>query len=122
MGNGIRWLGGFIKVKLTGYSPERFFNLCRAKGMEIWNLTCRNQEYAFFISLKDFRQIRPLARKAKVRLRIQSRKGLPFFYREIGGEKALLLECAFFSFFYTVCPFLFGIFRLKAICSIPMKR
>ncbi|HIQ74031.1 MAG TPA: sporulation protein YqfD [Candidatus Cottocaccamicrobium excrementipullorum] len=110
MGNGIRWLGGFIKVKLTGYSPERFFNLCRAKGMEIWNLTCRNQEYAFFISLKDFRQIRPLARKAKVRLRIQSRKGLPFFLQRNRRRKGFAAGmCLFFLLLYSMSLFIWDI-------------
>ena len=33
-----RWLGGYLLVRLTGRAPERFFNLCRSRGIELWGL------------------------------------------------------------------------------------
>ncbi|MCC8061582.1 MAG: sporulation protein YqfD [Clostridiales bacterium] len=74
-------LGGYVRVKLGGYEPERFFNLCRARGLEIWEISEREHEYYFYMALRDFRQVRPPARKAHVRLRVTGKYGFPFFIR-----------------------------------------
>ena len=29
-----RWVGGYMEMQMTGYSPERFLNLCSAIGMQ----------------------------------------------------------------------------------------
>ena len=76
-----RWVGGYMEMQMTGYSPERFLNLCSARGIEIWDLWHAGEGYGFFMRLKDFRRIRPLARKSGVRLKIRQRMGLPFFLR-----------------------------------------
>lgn len=70
---------GYLKMRLTGYSPERFFNLCSANKIGLWNLKYRDGTYEFYMTLKDFRSSKGLVRKAKVRLRIVKRLGLPFF-------------------------------------------
>ncbi len=72
-------LGGCLRLRLTGSTPERFFNLCRANRITVWNLQCAGGRYEFCVGLKDFYRIRPYARKAGVRVRIAGRLGLPFF-------------------------------------------
>lgn len=73
------YLGGYLLVRLNGFSPERFFNLCAANQIGLWGLCCEEGAYRFYITVRDFRRVRPLARKAQVRLRIAGRAGLPFF-------------------------------------------
>lgn len=101
---------GFMIVKLTGYSPERFLNLCNAKDIPIWNLEYRDGGYEFAISLKGFLKIRPLARKSHVRLLIKKRIGLPFFLKEnrkrVGFFSGFLL---FFVLLYGLSLFLWDI-------------
>ena len=67
----MRWLKqhytGYVRVRLTGRSPERFFNLCRSSKILLWNIACEKEEYRFFLLLPDFYRIRPFARKAGVR-------------------------------------------------------
>ena len=31
---------GYVRLRLHGYSPERFLNLCNARGLEVWELMC----------------------------------------------------------------------------------
>lgn len=76
-----RQLKGYLRVKLTGYSPERFLNLCNARGIVLWDLTYQDDGYVFWMTLGGFLRIRPLVRKSQVRLRILERDGLPFFLR-----------------------------------------
>ena len=70
----MRWLKqhytGYVRVRLTGRSPERFFNLCRSSKILLWNIACEKEEYRFFLLLPDFYRIRPFARKAGVRVRM----------------------------------------------------
>ena len=97
----MRWLkqryAGYVRVRLTGRSPERFFNLCRGSGIMLWNLSCGNKEYWFSMMLPDFYRIRPFVRKAGVRVRVQEKLGLPFFlYR---NRKRKLFAAGMASFF-----------------------
>ena len=54
----MRWLKqcytGYVKVRMTGGSPERFLNLCRGNGISLWNLTFEKEQYQFFLLLSDF--------------------------------------------------------------------
>ena len=74
-----RYWEGYLRIRLRGFSPERFLNLCMAKQIVIWDLRYQEDGYEFFITIKDFRRVKPLVHKAQVRLRIMGRYGLPFF-------------------------------------------
>lgn len=74
-----RWWSGYLRVGLSGFSPERFLNLCMAKQIGIWDLRCVDGSYQFLVTVRDFRRVRPLVRKAQVHLKVLGRYGLPFF-------------------------------------------
>ena len=88
---------GYVRVRITGGSPERFFNLCRSGGICLFQL-CRDEDrYLCSILLPDFYRIRPFVRKAGVRVRVQEKLGLPFFlYR---NRKRKLFVTGILSFF-----------------------
>ena len=48
---------GYIKIKITGGSPERFLNLCKHKEIEIWNLESKKDSYEMLITIHDFRML-----------------------------------------------------------------
>lgn len=80
----IEWLlhnwKGYVRLRLHGYSPERFLNLCNARGMEVWGLWCnRDGDYEFYMTVEGYRRVKPLVHKAQVRLHIIGRYGVPFF-------------------------------------------
>lgn len=74
------WMGGYVKVRIQGKRIERFVNLCRNRGIILWQLCWdTNQEVLYFrVALKDFYRLRPMARKCKVRTIVVERFGLPF--------------------------------------------
>ena len=102
---------GYVRIELWGYSPERFLNLCSAREIEIWDIRCNaDGRYECCMLLRDFRQIRPLVRKAGVRLSIRARAGLPFFLhknRRRWWYGAGI--CAFFLFLYIMSLFIWDI-------------
>ena len=74
----IKFFQGYLYVVIRGYSPERFLNLCSSRNIVLWNLLPAEDGYSFCISLKAFRQIKPLLKKTGTRITIKKRYGLPF--------------------------------------------
>lgn len=63
---------------LTGYSPERFFNLCGNADIVLWKIEPAEDGYTFFVSLPAFRKLKPMLRKSGTRVTILKRVGVPF--------------------------------------------
>lgn len=88
---------GYLQVRMQGYSPERFLNLCRANQVEIWELSFEKDGHHFKASLPDYRRIKPLVRKSGVRLKILGKYGLPFFLHR--NRRRKLFAAGFAAFF-----------------------
>ena len=65
-----RYLKGYVKIRITGYSPERFLNMCCFHGIRIWELKSVGNAYEMYISLAGFRKLRPFARKTHMRISV----------------------------------------------------
>lgn len=101
---------GCVRVRLTGGSPERFFNLCGSVGIEIWDVSFINGDYEFFIKIRDFFSCRPFVKKSKVRLRIIKKFGLPFFLHNNKNRKLWAAGfLGFFIFLYALSLFVWDI-------------
>ena len=68
-----RWEGflrGELKVRASGYNPERFFNLLKSGDIEVKALSCAGDSYVFKMRAEDFKRLKPYVRKSGVRVRI----------------------------------------------------
>lgn len=83
----LKYLQGYVRVSLSGYAPERFLNLCSNHNTLIWNLEYREEHYEFCVSVKGFRQLKPILRKTKTKLAVQKRYGLPFLMHRYRKRK-----------------------------------
>ena len=96
-----RFLKGYVRIRLNGYSPERFLNLCRTKQIVIWDLQSSGVTYEMNLSIQDFRKLRPLRKKARAHIEVTGRYGFPFFlyrYRDRKMFPAGVLLCALFLY------------------------
>ena len=75
----IRYIKGYLRIRITGYSTERFLNACRHKGIFLWGLKPVSGAYEMNITVKEFRQLKPMIRKTGTKVLIVKRTGLPFF-------------------------------------------
>ena len=101
---------GYVKLRLHGYSPERFLNLCNARKLEIWGILCKNGDYEFYMTVPGYRKVRPLVRKSRVRLRVLERRGLPFFlYRHRKRKPFGAGVAGFFILLYVMSMFIWDI-------------
>lgn len=93
----IRYLRGYVKIRVEGYSPERFLNLCCFHHIFIWELVPAGNAYEMYMSLSGFRKIRPFTRKTHTKAVILKRCGFPFFLKRYEKRKLFfisLLLCA----------------------------
>ncbi|HHT96619.1 MAG TPA: sporulation protein YqfD [Clostridiales bacterium] len=78
----LTWAKGYLLLRVKNNSPERFFNLCKKRGIFFWNISHKNidnaDEYEFFCSIKDFRKIKPIVKKSGTKPVIIKKYGLPF--------------------------------------------
>jgi len=61
----IKYFKGYVYVRLSGYAPERFLNLCGSHDILIWNLKSTKDGYEFCISVAGFKQLRPILKKTR---------------------------------------------------------
>ena len=61
----IRYLKGYVLIKVWGFAPERFFNLCAGKNILLWNIRKEADAYYMCISLSGFKSLRKIAKKNK---------------------------------------------------------
>ncbi|MBE5967768.1 MAG: sporulation protein YqfD [Lachnospiraceae bacterium] len=92
----VNWLRGYLEVQIKGNAPERFINLCYNKRILIWNLKRVEEDYRFRIQARDYRKLKPIAKKTGMIPRIKEKIGLPFYMHRYRKHKfffAGLLLC-----------------------------
>ncbi|MCR4397860.1 MAG: sporulation protein YqfD [Firmicutes bacterium] len=93
-----RLLAGCLRIEIRGATAERFVNLAVSRGIAFWNVRRGPGYLQADIRIGAFRSLRDIARKTRSRVRIKSRRGLPFLlgrWRGRHGFLAGLAACAF---------------------------
>ncbi len=83
----IKYLRGYVKIKVEGYSPERFLNLCNAHKILLWGVENKGLAYEMYVSVKDYRKMRPIVRKTRTKIILLEKHGLPFFLHKFRKRK-----------------------------------
>ena len=109
----IRYLKGYLRIRVTGYSPERFLNLCKNKKIEVWDLKSSTNSYLMFIKISGFRKLKPIVKKTKTKVTIEERIGLPFFFYKY--RKRLCFWCGLFASVLIILCFTFFIWNIDCV-------
>lgn len=99
----LKWSRGYLTVFLRGNSVERFMNLCRNKGILLWNVHMIGSCCICNVSVDGFKRMKNIAAKTKTRPVIQKRTGLPFLLKRYRNRTAFffgMLVC-FFCLYYS---------------------
>ncbi len=95
-----RYIKGYVSIKVEGFSPERFMNLCSNKGILLWDIQKNGDVYFMSISVKDFFKLRPIVKKTRTKVAVLKRCGLPFFIPKVLARKVFLLGLFTALFFW----------------------
>lgn len=98
----IKFFQGYLFVSISGYSPERFLNLCSKMNIVLWNLKPTEEGYTFCLSLKAYGMLDPALQKTGTQIHIIKRIGLPFLMHRYRKHSFFLVGifCAFFLLFF----------------------
>lgn len=96
----------YVKISAVGNYPEKFLNMCRYKGILIWNINKTDDGIEGYISKNDFMKIKDICHKTYTKVKVLKRKGIGFImfkyrkhYSFIAGifiAFAMLYVCSLF--------------------------
>lgn len=87
----IRYLKGYLAIKVFGFSPERFMNLCSHHRIFLWDVENHGDYYTMKISLQGFYRLKGITRKTGTRVVITKRYGLPFLSTRMWKRRIFML-------------------------------
>lgn len=88
----IRYLSGYVKIQIKGYSPERFLNLCCYHRIRFWGLTRIGTNYELYLSLSDFRKASSLCQKNTYKSHTKKTVWLSFFLYRYRKRKLFFIS------------------------------
>lgn len=86
----LKYIRGYLRIRVWGFSPERFMNLCSNKNILLWDIAREGDVYYMNITLKGFFNLRPIVKKTGTRVAVLKRYGLPFFLPKLLKRKVFL--------------------------------
>lgn len=86
----LKYIRGSLRIRVSGFSPERFMNLCSNRGILLWDIVREGDVYYMSIGLKGFWKLRPIARKSGTRVAVLEKCGLPFFLPKLLKRKVFV--------------------------------
>lgn len=87
------FLRGSARFEIQGDS-SRFFNIAAKSGFDFWGFSKESDRAGACCRAKEYKRLRPLARRCGARLRCVEKDGVPFYVRRLWLRKGLLLGIA----------------------------
>ncbi len=88
----IRSFRGYVRIRVEGFSPQRFLNLCSVQGIALWDIISDGNVYEMNMSVADFFRLRPIVKKTKTKVVLLDKKGLPFRMQKWKKRKVFLFS------------------------------
>lgn len=61
----LQYSKGYVRIRVTGSSYERFLNMCARHNIVLWDLLPEKNGYEMNLSIQGFKMLRPLAKKKR---------------------------------------------------------
>lgn len=86
------YIVGYVNIIVEGFFVERFINICRNKEINLWDIK-RDKATLLYakVGIKDFKRLREIAKKSKVKIKIQKKKGIPFVINKYKKRKPFII-------------------------------
>lgn len=102
---------GYVIIVVEGYFLEKFINICTHRQLRLWNVKWNSaSKLTMKISIRDFKMLRPVAKKSRCRVHIDRKKGLPFLIYRYKNRKAFVIGSAVFIItFFVISSFIWDV-------------
>ena len=101
----LQFAKGYVRIRVTGFSLERFLNMAAHHGIYIWDARPTPEGVELNVTIQGFKLLKKCAQKTRSKTRIIGKNGLPFILHRYRKRKLLMGGVAFF---------LLGIFLLSS--------
>lgn len=92
----LRWLRGIVTFTATGLFPERIINLALKNDITLINPVGQKGELSAQVAVSDYKNLCKLRKKARVKLKITKKTGLPFILYRNRNRGGLIAGFALF--------------------------
>ncbi|MCD8149970.1 MAG: sporulation protein YqfD [Clostridiales bacterium] len=98
----IKFFRGYLYVRITGYSPERFLNLCTGMDIVLWGIVPEEDGYSFYISRPAFGMIESALEKTGTQISVIRKIGFPFLAQKYRKHASFFIGifCAAFLLYF----------------------
>lgn len=105
------YLRGYVIIIVDGFFTEKFINICAHRNILLWDVVVQgDRTMTMRMSIKGFRLIRPIARKAKCRVRLIKKTGIPFILNRYRRRKAFFVGALLFvALIYVLSSFIWNV-------------
>lgn len=87
----LKYFTGYVHIKVEGFFVERFINMCISKKILLMNIEREKATIMYAdIAIKDYKRLRQVAKKTKSKIKIQSKKGMPFIAHKYRKRKIFI--------------------------------
>ena len=91
----LNYILGYVNILVEGYFVEKFINICNKQKIFLWNLKRSKTTIIYAnVSIKDFKKLKPIAQRTKCKIKIKSKKGLPFIFNKYKKRKIFVIGLA----------------------------
>ncbi len=118
----IRYIRGYVRFSIRGMYVERFLNLLARERIVIWDAKRREDSLCACVAAARYPQLRALARKAGVRLRLLEKHGLPFQRKKLSRRRGLVVGLSIFILFLFVMSRFIWSIQVNVQEKVPPER
>lgn len=91
-----QWMQGSVRFSIQGEHPERLLNLAARAQIPLRRVEQKDSQIRAEIAPKDYKKLRPFARRCGTRLRVVGRRGFPFFCQMLRKRPGLAAGAVLF--------------------------
>ena len=83
---------GYVNIKIEGFYIERFINICKSKGILLWNMKREKSSILYAnIGINDFKIIKNIAKTSNCNIKLNKKMGLPFVFNKYKKRKVFFI-------------------------------
>ena len=105
-----RYIKGYVAFTASGKFPERFLNAAAVNKLNLWDAYPSKGKITAKMAASDYKRARPIAKRAGLKLKINYKRGIPFFVKKhssriglpIGALLGTVLLIVLSQFIWTV--------------------
>ena len=105
-----RYIKGYVGFTASGKFPERFLNAAAVNKLNLWDAYPSKGKITAKMAASDYKRARPIAKRAGLKLKINDKRGFPFFVKKhtsriglpIGAMLGTVLLIVLSQFIWTV--------------------